>query len=215
MKSGTGRNVVAICNPKLMNIFKNLSNLIDLHYKVFELQDDLREATTLLVDEECFELIKKNYDVSKVRVMKISEDNVLTSLLELVGVTKVETLVVGVDLGNAIVNYVIFANNVLLDYGYVKRFSDLAEILSKVKNSLGPERVVIKVGVSPAGFWESFMSEVLRIVEEGKYSLVLVDEDSTTGTCPTTYIGRKDLKDPDLRACINIALRGGLLKITY
>lgn len=215
MRSVGDRNVVAICSPKLMSIFKSLSDLIGLHYKVFELQDDLREATALLVDEECFELIKRSYDVSKVRVMKISEENVLASLLKLVGVDRVETLVVGVDLGGTVINYVIFANNVLLGYGSVKKFSDLASVLSEVRDSLRPERVVIKVGVSPAGFWESFMSEVVRIAEEGRYSLVLVDESSTTDVCPTTYIGRKDLKNPDLKACINIALREGLLRITY
>lgn len=215
MKSVSYGSVVAICSPKLMGIFKSLSDLIELNYKVFESRDDLREATTLLVDEECFELIKKSYDVSRVRVMKISEENIVVSLLKLVGVNKVETLVVGVDLGDAMINYVIFANNVLLGYGSVKKFSDLADVLSKARNSTRPERVVIKVGVSSAGFWESFMSEVVRVAEEGRYSLVLVDESSTTGVCPTTYIGRKDLKNPDLKACINIAFREGLLKITY
>lgn len=214
MSSLSGGNLVAICNPKLMSIFKSFSESIGLHYKVFESQEDLREASTLLVDEECLELIKRKYDVNKVRVMKVSEDNVLPSLLELVGVRSVETLVVGVDPGNTTINYVIFANNVLLDYGYVKKFSDLVEVLNKLRNSLNPGRVVIKVGVSPARLWKNLIPEFLRIARESSYSLILVDESRTTDTCPTTYIGKKDIKNPDLKACINIALKEGLLRIT-
>lgn len=208
-------NVVAICDPKLMNVFRNFSELVDLDYTVFESYESLREASTLIVDDECLELIKKDHDLSKVRVVRVSEDNVLARVLELVGVSRVEALVVGVDPGNTLINYVVFANNVLLSYGSVKKFSELAEVLDKIKSLLRPEKVVVKVGVSPAGFWESFMPEVLRMAEEGRYSLVLVDESSTTDACPTTYIGRKDIKDPDLRACINIALRDGLLRLTY
>ncbi len=215
MKPAGSKNVVAICNPKLMSTFKSLSDLMDIQYKIFELREDLHEADTLLVDKECFELIERSHDVSKVRIVMISEDNILAKLLELVGVSKVETLVIGVDPGNTLINYVIFANNVLLGYGSLKKFQDLAEVLSKIRNSLHPGRVVIKVGVSPAGFWESYMSEVLRIVKEDRYTLVLVDESSTTDVCPMTYVGRKDLKNPDLRACINIALKEGFMKITY
>lgn len=215
MKPVSSKNVVAICSPKLMSTFKSFSELMDLNYKVFELRDDLREADTLVVDEECFELIRRSYEISRVRVVMVSEDNILARLLELVGVSKVEALVVGVDPGDTTVNYVIFADNVLLGYGSLKKFSDLAEVLKNIRNSLHPARVVIKVGVPPARFWESRMSEVLEMVEEGRYTLILVDESSTTDACPTAYIGKKDLKNPDLRACINIALREGLLRITY
>lgn len=212
MKSASSRNVVAICDPKLMSTFKNLSDLLDLRYKVFELRDNLSEFSTLVADEECLELIRRDHDISKVKVVKISEDNILLRLLELVGVSRVETIVVGVDPGNTVINYVIFADNVLLGYGSIKKFLDLVGVLSKIRSLLRPERVVIKVGVSPAGLWKPFMSEILRVVaNEDKYSLVLVDENSTTDVCPTTYIGKKDLKNPDLRACINIALREGFL----
>ncbi|MEO3993445.1 MAG: hypothetical protein QN229_03965 [Desulfurococcaceae archaeon TW002] len=215
MKSASSKNVVAICDPKLMSIFKSFSDLIDLHYKVFELQDDLRNDTTLLVDEECFELIRRSRDVSRAKIVKISEDNVLISLLELVGVSRVESLVVGVDPGDTVINYVIFANNVLLGYDSVKKFSELAEVINKIRDLLHPEKVVIKIGVSPARLWESLMPEVLRVAEEGRYTLILVDESSTTDVCPTTYIGKKDLRNPDSRACINIALKEGRLRITY
>ncbi|MGC8975070.1 MAG: hypothetical protein ACP5KB_02595 [Thermoprotei archaeon] len=213
MRGASSRNVVAICNPKLMSTFKNLSDLLDIHFKVFELRDNLSEVSTLIADEECLELIRRSHDISKVKVVKISEDNIMLRLLEVVGVSRVETIVVGVDPGNTIINYVIFADNVLLGFGSTREFLDLVDVLNKVRSSLRPEKVVIKVGVSPAGLWKSFMSEISRVVSnEDRYSLVLVDENSTTGTCPTTYIGKKDLKNPDLRACINIALREGFIK---
>ncbi|MEM0297076.1 MAG: hypothetical protein QXS42_02670 [Zestosphaera sp.] len=208
-RAGRGSVAVFICDPRLMNTFRSLSDSIELNFTIPESPEDLPKGEVLVVDDECLQLLERQHVLEGLKVMRVDEGNILSRVLELVGIRRVKALLVGVDLGTA-VNYVILADNVLLEYGAVGSASDLMCSLLRVRDALRPEKVFIKVGVSPAGLHERFLDELLGLVGGCDYVLTLVDEHRTNVECPVSYVGRKAFKGMDFKACINIALREGL-----
>lgn len=206
----TGRSkAVVICDPKLMKVFKSLSDSMGLTFTVPESLESLPEEGVLVVDDECYRLLEGRSLPTGLEIVKLTSDNILAKTLELIGVREVGAVIAGVDLGLS-VNYVIFADNVLLRYGSVREASELVKTLMEVRDSINPRSVVVKVGVSPAGLHEAFLTELLNSLRGSGFDLMLIDEHGTSSECPTSYVGRKTFKNDDMKACVNIALREGL-----
>ncbi len=211
----TGKSkVVAICDPRLMKTFRSLSDSMELTFAVPESLESLPEEGVLVVDDECYRLLEGHSLPPGLEIVKLASDNILVKTLELIGLREVGVVVAGVDLGLS-VNYVIFADNVLLKYGSVREVSELVKTLMEVRSSINPRSVVVKVGVSPAGLHETFLTELLNSLRGSSFDIMLIDEHGTSGRCPTSYVGRKTFKNDDIKACVNIALREGLRLATW
>ncbi len=186
-----------------MREFMDLARSLGIRYSVPEPFTKRIKADIVVIDEECL----SNYLVDSKAAYLVNNDNLKTIALELAGLREVGTLLVGIDVGSLIA-YAVFANNKLVKSGKVRNSRDLINVLEELKESIKPLRTVVKIGESVlSSNTNNLMDLVENLVDLG-YSVYIVEENETSRNAPSMLRG--DIKDKDVNAAVNIALKDGL-----
>lgn len=203
---------VMVCDPKLMRKFVKIAKIVGLSYEVpTDLGIGFKHVSNLvIVDEECrtYLRLQKVLEGLKAEVFTVNEGNVASQVLKILGVDRVEVLTLGVDLGSRLA-YAMFADDVLIDVGFAENPKELMSRLDEVISDLKPLKTVVKVGVTESRGLE-FVNDLLKFISMKNLQVFLVDEANTSREATSYYIKAYDIRDKDLRAAINIALKDGV-----
>ncbi len=209
--------IVMICDPKLMRKFVKTAKTVGLSYEV---PMDLRVKPKyvnhfVIVDEECMKYthVQKVIEELKANVVVVNEDNITSQTLKILGINHVEVLTLGVDIGRRLA-YAMFADDMLIDVGFVENPKELMSKLDEVVNDLKPSKTVVKVGVTE-GRGTELISDLFKFVASKNLQIILVDEANTSKETTSYYVKAYGVRDKDLRAAINIALKDGIKTFTY
>lgn len=200
-----------ICNPRLMRKFVKIAKTIGLSYEVpTDLDLSLKHVSNLvIIDEECraYTSLRKVLEELKAEVFVVNEGNIASQTLKILGKDRVEVLTLGIDLGSRLA-YAIFADDMLIDVGFTESPKELMIRLDEITGDLKPLKTVVKVGVTESRGLE-FVNDLLKFMSMKDLQVFLVDESNTSRETTSYYIKAYDVRDKDLRAAINIALKEG------
>ncbi len=209
--------IVMICDPKLMRKFVKTAKTVGLSYEV---PMDLRVKPKyvnhfVIVDEECMKYthVQKVIEELKANVVVVNEDNITSQTLKILGINHVEVLTLGVDIGRRLA-YAMLADDMLIDVGFVENPKELMSKLDEVVNDLKPSKTVVKVGVTE-GRGTELISDLFKFITSKNLQIILVDEANTSKETTSYYVKAYGVRDKDLRAAINIALKDGIKTFTY
>lgn len=134
------------------------------------------------------------------------EISLYRTILNILDISKVKVLQVGIDTGRQLA-YVVLCDNILLKANYAKNVRELATFIRILEEGLKPARVVIKVG-GPSGLSELY--SVLMKFIPSRYELYLVDERNSSSRPQVNLYGLRKGFTRDIYAALNIALREGI-----
>jgi len=203
----TGSNdiKVVVCDPRLMQRFVKLADKLGLIYSVPKEVGVKISAEIIIIDDECLE----HYEIDSKVAYLVTSNNVENIVSEVAGVKGAAVLMVGVDLGASIA-YAVFADKELVSTGKVHRHEDFFRILKELISFIEPHKVIIKIGLSETKDLDKDLNEIIKRSSRAGYVVCLVDESKTTTEPPRITLRKHSVKDDDILAAINIALRDGL-----
>ncbi len=205
---GTSRSrdiKVVICNPRLMRRFAKLAGKLGLTYSVPKEVGTKVSADVIIIDDECLE----HYEIDSNTAYLVTDSNVENVVSEVVGVRRASVLMVGVDLGASIA-YAAFADKELVSAGKVCEPRDFFQRLRELMSFIEPRKIIVKVGLPETNDADEVLNEVIEGLLKMGCVTYLVDESRTSTEAPKIALRRLKVKDDDILAAINIALRSGM-----
>ncbi len=205
---GTSRSrdiKVVICNPRLMRRFAKLAGKLGLTYSVPKEVGTKVSADVIIIDDECLE----HYEIDSNTAYLVTDSNVENVVSEVVGVRRASVLMVGVDLGASIA-YAAFADKELVSAGKVCEPRDFFQRLRELMSFIEPRKIIVKVGLPETNDADEVLNEVIEGLLKMGCVTYLVDESRTSIEAPKIALRRLKVKDDDILAAINIALRSGM-----
>ncbi len=207
---------MAIYDPRVWRKFLELSEGLNVSFRVPKdlSPEELRNCDSILVDVQALAILaRRGADLNTMcrEVLVVSsEENLLSPLLKFAGFTDVSRLTAGIDIGGSMA-YVVLADGTYLTSGKSHEVRKVVGVLSKVREALRPLNSIVKVGVPHSEeLLHLFKALTDSLLAEG-FEVYLIDEFNTTlKPFPRIRGVPKKLKDKDLRAAINIALREGI-----
>lgn len=205
MRTPRSRDIKAvICDPRLMKKFVKLADELGLTYSVPSSLETKVSADIIIIDDECLE----HYEINSSTAYLVANDNVKNIVSEIAGVRKASVLMVGVDLGASIA-FAVFADKELVNVGKVRKTEDFFQKLNEIVDFVEPRKVIVKVGLPETSSVDNVIGEILDGLLRMGYVTYLVDESGTSVETPRIVLRGLDVKDDDILAAINIALRDG------
>ena len=127
---------------------------------------------------------------------------------------KYNEVITGVDVNRNNLTYVILADGLMLEYGSIPfTLSELSNIIDRIIRTIPHKRLIIKIGIN--ALKENVIQEILKRIKPyvgtntDRINLYLVEESNTSAYNPYIELISK-IKDKDVRAAINIALKDGI-----
>lgn len=206
MRIPRSRNIKAvICDPRLMRKFVKLADELGLTYSVPGSSETKVSADIIIIDDECLE----HYEINSNTAYLVANDNVKNIVSEVAGIRKASVLMVGVDLG-ANIAFAVFADKELVNVGKVREPKDFFQRLKELVDFVEPRKVIVKVGLPEINDVDNVVGEILEGLLRMGYIAYLVDESRTSVEAPKMVLRKLTVKDDDILAAINIALRNGM-----
>ncbi|MCD6428951.1 MAG: hypothetical protein J7L12_04995 [Desulfurococcales archaeon] len=214
------RVCVFIYNPRLFRKFKDIAERFAIEYSVPSSLEDLENYDLIVVDEEARQLLESSNKRlgNRPKIVVVSNEEDVISLIS--GIItgsggSTQYLIVGVDLGSKIA-YAVFADNILISVGISLDPNDFLATLSKLKRALKPSRAVIKIGLPGSDELYQLLLKLLKVAIDCGYEAYVIDESKTTAKPLPRFRGLKNVRTTkDINAAVNIALRGGGIKVDY
>jgi len=194
-----------ICDPKIMRKFVKLADELGLTYSVPKSFETKVLADIIVIDEECLE----HYEINSSTAYLVVNDNVKSIVSEIAGVRKASVLMIGVDLGASIA-FAVFADKELINVGKVRKPEEFFWKLKELVDFVEPRKVIVKVGLPETSSVDGIIGEILDGLLRMGYITYLVDESRTSVETPKIMLRGLNVKDDDILAAINIALRDGM-----
>ena len=206
LKTSGNRDIkVVICDPRLMRKFIKLANELGLTYSVPKKVKTNVTADIVIIDNECLDY----YEIDSSVAYLVTDDNVKSVVSEIAGIRRAMVLMVGVDLG-AYIAYAVFADKELIDVGKVRRPENFFQRISELIDIVEPHKVIVKVGMPETNSVDDTLEEIIEGLLRRGYVTYLVDESRTSIETPKIVLKKLTVKDDDILASINIALRNGI-----
>lgn len=206
MRTSGSRDIKAvICDPRLMRKFAKLAGELGLTYSVPKEVGVKVSADVIIIDDECLE----HYEINSNAAYLVTNSNIESVVSEVAGVRRASALMVGVDLGASIA-YAAFADRELVSAGKVCEPKDFFQRLRELMSFIEPRKVIIKVGLPETNNADEVLGEVIEGLLKMGCITYLVDESRTSTEAPKIALRRLNVKDDDILAAINIALRSGM-----
>jgi len=206
LRTSRSRDIKAvICNPRLMRRFAKLASKLGLTYSVPKEVGTKVSADVIIIDDECLE----HYEIDSNIAYLVTDSNVENVVSEVAGVRRASVLMVGVDLGASIA-YAAFADKELVSAGKVCEPRDFLQRLRELMSFVEPRKMIVKVGLPETSDVNGVLDEVIEGLLKMGCVTYLVDESRTSTEAPKIALRRLKVKDDDILAAINIALRSGM-----
>jgi phage-related holin len=203
---------VFIYDPRLFRKFLERARSLRINVRVPMGLDDIKAEGVLIVDKEGLRIVE-NRIRHGVKVEVIDEKNLDKKLLEVLGLKKVSTLIVGVDIGRKIA-YAVFADYILVGTGYVNNAIELLNKLTELREALTPFKAIVRIGMPGPDHLYNTLSNILELLAKSDFETYLVDEEKSTSRPLQSIKGLSKKFPMDINAAINIALRSGFKVIS-
>jgi len=192
---------VFVLNPRVFRRVIEVLRNSGISFEVPDSPEALRDV--VVVDKEFLQALGSPRAKEVIVVEDVEDAEAL--IRRVLGVEKKSTLI-GVDVG-ARIAYAIIQGNVIVGYGKVMEINELQRA---IENALaGKERVAChaRVGVPASPKLREIAYEVSEVLLRLGCEVRLTEEFRSSSERPPPFIGVEKIKDSDIRAAINLALR--------
>ncbi len=170
----------------------------------FEVPDSPKTLRHVVIIDREFLQVFGTPDAEEVIVVEDPED-VVELIHRVLGVEEKSTLI-GVDVG-ARIAYVVIRGNFIIGYGKVGEVSEFKQTIKSIIADRGRTACHARVGVPASPKLREVAYEVSRTLLELGCEVRLTEEFRSSSEHPPPLIGVERIRDSDIRAAINLALR--------
>lgn len=189
-------------NPRLFRKVIDTFRKAGIAFEVPDSPDSL--SGLAIVDEEFVKLFGEPKKAEDVIVVK-SVNDVDALIWKVLGVEE-KSVLVGVDVG-AKIAYAIIKGNVVIEYGKVSTVKEFRKIMSKLLKGNAGSACFAGVGVPASPELKEIAYEISEALLELGCDVKLTEEFRSSSERPPPLVGSDNVKDSDIRAAINLALR--------
>lgn len=192
---------VFVLNPRVFRRVIEVLRNSGVSFEVPDSPEALRDIA--IVDKEFLQVFGEPRAENAIVVEDAKDiENLIRKVLGVEG----KSVLIGVDVG-ARIAYVIIRGNVIVGYGKVGKVSEFRQAIERALT--GTERTAChaRVGVPASPELREVAYEVSEVLLELGCEVRLTEEFRSSSERPPPLIGTEKVKDSDIRAAINLALR--------
>ncbi len=201
MGKGRRRVQVFVLNPRLFRRVIDVLRNSGVSFEVPDSPESLRDI--VIVDKEFLRMFGSP-KAESVFVVEGAED-AEALIRRVLGIEK-KSVLIGVDIG-AKIAYVIIRGNVIVKYGKVSSVNEFRAAIAGAVAGTGRTVCHARVGVPASPELREVAYEVSELLLELGCEVRLTEEFKSSSERPPPLVGAEKIKDSDIRAAINLALR--------